>query len=776
MRVFLLICLLWGTLAHKPIYFVHVHKAGGTRLCSLAKSIGYTVSGTKNCGPTVPWKRSRDSAIETTKQMVSNATDSNEVDRSNVVLCVKRSIPDKCNPWLAVNTFGRTRIWTSRSRKYKYELEIPLWLYTDQDEHERVIQESQATFFSNERYLSPVALSELSKTPDNRPYCYVVILRDPLDRVVSHWKHDLRGRINIPRDTGLIGYIQEYHRDNLMTRTLCGSSCAEKTELDQNDYDKAVVNMHHMDVVMLTERYNKGLSRIQRVCGNDHWTSAETHHASSTNARKEMDKNQKKQLKDANRWDIMLYEEAMRIDDEDTMEDKVDVADERKRKRKKKGGGKKKPIAVDRGDQRKSDVDIQFVSDYQSLGPLYRPSVAADQVVRIKFPSLFRTSAGGFRLLFNLRNDYICEGYLVTARVDMNNGVSVVPYSENAEDSFVYPEGERKELFNGKRGISTIPFHFPRARFTFTGPEDPRAATSPDGVMAYLVFNCRNAQGRRQMAVIDYNADPSTGVFLSIREHPTRGTEKNWSPFFVSRNRTNYGNVTEDWILHFVYSIGPTYVLACPGISQALANRVYRIDCELLNPEGFTRLDHFARRVIVRGSSNMVEYRWPYYVGLTHTRLPVLGKCKGAMCKPCYRAQWVLFDMEQMDVVFLSQGLHFPPAFVQGMGRSDAYDSYNHYTTGLYVDQSVSSGPIWYIGMDVDDYHPTLGILRNFPQVIDRVLDGKSLLDPLGDSIHDTARSMDSARTCSQNRMTGMTQWRVAQSKCKGRGKTKLLW
>jgi hypothetical protein len=747
----------------KPVYFVHMHKSGGTRLCSIAKSMAYGISGSKNCGPTVKLISTDRKAIHTLKEYVSNAVENEE--EMKVVMCRNRSPPDKCNPWLRVNTFDRARIWPLKGRSF--ELEIPLWLYERKDEHERILKESKATFIANERYVSSVVHKNL-RNHSQRETCYVTMLRDPLDRTMSHWKHDRGSRIDLPPSVTLDEYLQKYHRDNLMTRTLCGSPCINKEKLDVKDYEEAARTLRLMDVVLITEEYAKGLEVLQKVCGSpspskkwtDYIAEAEQHF-SSTHAREELNGKQKRAFHNKNRWDLALYKEAKKLFlreeeeekekepeiEEDVVSEEVEVLEE--------------PLAV--------SLETQYVTEYRDLGPWFTSAVHADNPLRIKFPSLFRTSVGGYRILFNLRNDHICEGYLVTARVDLRDDVSVLPYEVNGEDQFVYPTEERRELFNGKRGLSTIPFPFPRkgtsrGPFTFTGPEDPRSINSPDGSMVYLVFNCRIAQGGRKMVVIDYNRDPSRGVFLGIRGHEMRGTEKNWSPFFVSKKHyEKRGRETKDeWVLHFIYSIGPTFILACPDVPNALKSGKQTVDCDLLDDtttkKTFSRLDHFARQVLVRGSSNFIEYRWPYYVGLTHTRIPVLEGCKKGFCKPCYRSQLMVMDMDRMQPIHLSESLTFPPEFIRGLNRGNAEDSYNHYTTGLYLDDTTDR---WYIGLDIDDQHPTLGILLHHYK---------------GNEIHELVRSMGSTRACPKSRMSTLPGWARSQGRCRSKAKPKLPW
>jgi hypothetical protein len=790
---------------------------------------------------------------------------------SKVVMCRNRSPPDKCNPWLKVNSFDRMRIWNTKVSHGRgrgknthgaFEVEIPLWLYTDEEERDGALSQTQATFVMNERYLSAVDIRKMKrrnqqsgkKDDDDDALCYATMLRKPLDRAFSHWKHDRRSKIDLPRNVDFEEYLNTYMRDNLMVRTLCGPSCVSVPKVTHKEYAVALKNLKAMDAVLLTEHYAESLHLLEKLCGGGkQWTRFEmdvSGYRSATDALTEMNGKPKSllaKLRAKHRWDDLLYAEGQSIfsstlsehykthvsyedeEDEDRDEDRVARA---------RNVVRRDPLAesgaVPYEDANGKGIETRYISDYATLAPLFRQGVGAAQTsdLRIKFPSLFVTDRGGYRILFNLRNDRICEGYLVAARVDIDpstrlEDIPVRPFDAEGEDTFVRPSSERNELFNAKRGVTILPTPFARKnqkkRFTYTGPEDARVINSPDGKQAYIVFNCKNPEGRRRMAMIDYNNDPSHALYLDIRGHTLRKIEKNWSPFFISHNHymssinrpegskfsagLDDGERLTDYVLHFVYMIGPTVVLACPDVPSALKEGREHVECEVVktktnnivasgNDESLMNIEKFDKNIYLRGSSGMVEYRWPFYIGLVHSRIHMMsGPGQGSFWKPCYRSQMMVMDVEQMLPVHLSESLRFSEDFVKGLNRMHSEDTYNHYATGLY-----NAGARWYIGIDFDDQHPVLGELTNLEEYFHRVINQEdtSALTYYGNGdgvrgvhfnntyihhmetdpsvIHKLVYSMDSSKTCSQKRMRTAPVWARTQSKCGRTPKTELKW
>jgi hypothetical protein len=818
----------------------------------MASSLEYKISGNKNCGPTFTTDRSEEEAVSMLKEYIKKAMTKDIISKeefsSLIFMCRNRSPPDKCNPWLKVNSFDRVRMWPtkvkSKQKRKKtdgFEVEFPLWLYTNSVEHDFVLRDSGATFVMNERYLSDVVVQAMKDKNDNstKEMCYATMLRKPLDRAVSHWKHERKSNVDLPLSVGFEEYLDTYLRDNLMTRTLCGTPCVSAEKITHKEYSIALKNLKNMDAVLIMEHYAESLSLLEKKCGKP-WTRFEmdvSEHSSYTNALAEMKGKPRSwltKLRSTHRWDILLYAEGQRIfyeklsshyksyvpyeydmEEEDENEEEY-IEDE---------------YMIEHTEKETKNIQTRYISEYGNLANIFKPAVGAGQgsgvSLRIKFPSLFTTSHGGYRILFNLRNDKICEGYLVAARVDVDptehlEDIPVAPFDEVANDAFIRASSERNELFNAKQGVTLLPVPFPRKgqnqkrgrMFTFTGPEDARVVNSPDGKQAYIVFNCKTKTGKRQMAVIDYNKDPSTAVFLEIRNHQMQGTEKNWMPFFVSHEHYSSsinrpegeesivydGERLTDYVLHFVYMIGPTIVLACPDVPTALREGYETVECDVVETdtndvnknELLFKVKKFGKDILVRGSSGLVEYRWPYYIGLVHSRVHALkGRMHGNFWKPCYRSQLIVLDAEQMLPVHLSETIHFSSDFVKGLQRMHAHDTYNHYATGLY-----NAGSRWYIGIDFDDQHPVIGELTNLEQYMHHAIneEDNSLtyygngdgvlrlnkehvrLEKNPRALHNLVDNMESTRSCTQKRMKTSPMWRRVQDKCARYSKTNLTW
>ena len=797
-------------------------------MCTMASWLNYKISGNKNCGPTFSPKEytvADQEAIDIAESFIQGALgemgEMGEMGEKGekgegvekIKLCRDRLPPDKCNPWLKINSFDLVRIWPTKRRGLngvngRLEVEVPLWMYTSEESRDKVLQQAGPTFVMNERYLSAADLKSLDR--NDSALCYVTMLRNPTDRAVSHWRHERTNNVDLPPNLGFEEYLNTYLRDNLMVRALCGPSCLLVDKITHKEYIRAVDNMKKMDAVLIMEHYARSLRLLEKACGDGkQWTRFEKNiatHKGSTKALEMLDdkpRNWMTKLRAMNRWDDLLYSEGKRIFFANSP-NSIEYAPEDE-------GGKS------------TNIQARYISEYGKLGKAFRQAIGVrrSDPLRIKFPSLFITSRGGRRILFNLRNDRICEGYLVSARVAVNlsehlDDISVSPFDVGKykdTNTFIRVSSERNELFNVKEGVTLLPFSFSRGSretLTYTGPEDARVVNSPDGKQAYIVFNCRTREGRRQIAVMDYNKDPSRAVFLGIQGHETRKTEKNWIPFFVSRKhytsdirRPENSTFTveesqAEYILHFVYRIGPTVVLACPNLFIALSEGAEQVECEVvetrtndIRKQAFVHVDKFGKTILLRGSSSMVEYKWPFYVGLVHSRIPV---SKGKSWKPCYRSQLMVMDIEQMLPVHLSESIEFSDAFVRGLNRNNVHDTYNHYATGLY-----NAGTRWYIGVDFDDQHPVLGELTNLEEYLHRVIrkrvlvyygNGEGVLrigeeevaredvevetDP--SALHDMVKHMDSANTCKKKRMNTMPVWARLQDKCSKAHKPQLEW
>lgn len=512
-----------------------------------------------------------------------------------------------------------------------------------------------------------------------------------------------------------------------------------------------------------------------------------------------------------------------------------------------------------------SQLHAKFVMDYVSLRPDYASMVGVLDFhkLRLKFPSLFlhQTSKGStvWKAAFNLRNDEICEGYFVTAVIDEETfaliendtdsksrkkravakrthkkGLPTSPFGHsgrpNAEhwklrkrispasvgdDDNNNKTSERfkgwGELLDTENQVSVLGFDFFRGGHghIYTGAEDGRVITSPTGNLVYFVFNAKTPDRKRQMAVLDYNLDPGHAVFLTIRGMKTRSTEKNWTPFFLSLEQQEEQDKGEE-ILYFVYTLSPTVILRCSTLEQAIRNQKDKVDCDVVEhlsnlPEDgkdVSQIDHFSKRIIVRGSSPLVEYEWPYYIGLVHSRVPSLeGNHKGRVWKPCYRTLLMVMDISIGRPVHLSNVINFSSQFVKNFDgpppwkRETAQDTYNHYATALFPvedayeeernDRNIVKK--WYFGVDFDDCHPVIGELTNLEEYMQQHWDSferpfkegqHDLLNTRDLTIHDAALSKPFIRSCSINRMKHPPDWGRKQGRCKAASgkKPRLPW
>ena len=882
----------------RVVYFLHMHKAGGTKLCSIAKEIGHIVVGLKNCGPTFP---NIDGEKHAKSLAATLASRSGQKDSLDVVHCIDRKPPDKCNPWLRPNPLDMLRIWPmrkDRTARGRQEVEIPVWAFASLNEMDKTLESAGGpTFVANERYISPADEIRLHTSQDETEqtgnvYCYVAMFREPINRAYSHWKHDDHSNVDLPKNTNLDSYLQDYAQDNLMTRSMCGQICKEVdfNKLTTEHYARALKNVQALDVILLTESYEESLHLLEHKCptprppeydseeeeehensflsgkeSNEEyrtWTSfarAVSLHQPTTNARRSLSPRRQvllERLIEINYWDIRLFTEARKLFYHDlfmlhhkslaNVSKRIHESFEHEERRSRfYRPSSSLPNADNHNRNRKSTshsgekLKAVFVAEYDALKPFFAPLVGVQdhEQLRVKFPSLFLSPfpkdplVPEWMVALNVRNDAICEGYFVTAqisastleysKIDASNKkskggsrVRTKPLSSPLQlrQRADLDDEARGELIDKRQGISVLGFDFFRGGkgVTYTGAEDGRVITSPSGNRTYFVFNAKTPNKKRQMAVIDYAFDPGHAVFLTLHGSHTRHTEKNWTPFFLplAQNKQE--------ILHFVYTIEPTVILRCSDLARAIVQRRDKTDCDIISGNGETpaTIAHFGKNIIVRGSSPLVEYEWPHYVGLVHSRAVVLeGKRKGSFWKPCYRTMLIVMDMKQGLPVHLSDVLEFPPKFVRGLGndggRKNAQDTYNHYSTSLYRFVSGSVTPQdpeddydedddedddheeqqedrWYFGVDFDDCHPVVGELVNMHEYMET---HKYSFAPFAEafkdddtqasmSIHDVALSKPFIKSCPQERMKTVPPWARRQGQCskKSGSKPRLPW
>jgi hypothetical protein len=160
-------------------------------------------------------------------------------------------------------------------------------------------------------------IAEVTDIPNNYIFTF---LRPPISRVISHYyflkeqptvKH--YKYLNDP-DTTIESYYalkEKKDIDNCMVRYLGGLHSTEFGKIGQKELDAAIHNLHHkIDFVGFQAHYDESLIMLSRELN---W-SLPIYRKKNITAKKEIvSASTMEFLQDANKWDILLFEEAKRI-------------------------------------------------------------------------------------------------------------------------------------------------------------------------------------------------------------------------------------------------------------------------------------------------------------------------------------------------------------------------------------------------------------------------------------------------------------------------------
>jgi hypothetical protein len=157
---------------------------------------------------------------------------------------------------------------------------------------------------------------------------YMTFVREPVDRVLSHyWRHIRRreqhrrsgGRKNaIARADSLEEALVEMrlpHINNLATRFLCGSP-APTGVLPASALDDAKLNLREFAFVGLQERFEESIVLLQRMLGLGSVPYENRHVSSDRPAVEELTDDERELIAECNQLDAELYEFARRLFDE----------------------------------------------------------------------------------------------------------------------------------------------------------------------------------------------------------------------------------------------------------------------------------------------------------------------------------------------------------------------------------------------------------------------------------------------------------------------------
>lgn len=81
------------------------------------------------------------------------------------------------------------------------------------------------------RYSQCLLLTVSEQTLRLQGITYVVVLRDPIDRIISNWLHDSSNDADLPAFTNFSEYVSTFVRHEFAVRSLCGPACISAAEI-----------------------------------------------------------------------------------------------------------------------------------------------------------------------------------------------------------------------------------------------------------------------------------------------------------------------------------------------------------------------------------------------------------------------------------------------------------------------------------------------------------------------------------------------------------------
>ncbi len=148
---------------------------------------------------------------------------------------------------------------------------------------------------------------------------YVTFLRDPVERIISHYYFVLRSNEHFLHQTvknkkmSLLEYAKSdlsWELDNCMTRMISGLQNIEINQCNDSHYDLAVKNLEsYFRVIGIVERYDESLILLKNELG---WKEYPYYQKlNQTERTHSVSKKTKEKIAERNRYDVQLYDWAL---------------------------------------------------------------------------------------------------------------------------------------------------------------------------------------------------------------------------------------------------------------------------------------------------------------------------------------------------------------------------------------------------------------------------------------------------------------------------------
>eukprot|EP01090_Pellita_catalonica_P004291 TRINITY_DN14119_c0_g1_i1.p1 TRINITY_DN14119_c0_g1~~TRINITY_DN14119_c0_g1_i1.p1 ORF type:complete len:211 (-),score=19.90 TRINITY_DN14119_c0_g1_i1:81-713(-) len=191
---------------------------------------------------------------------------------------------------------------------------IPIWRVNGTEKF--LEMEPGVQFFANERFYQPVPKELVTK---------LVIIRNPLNRIISQFRFSTDVNHCVPENTSLLDYFLNYTIHNLATRTLCGKICFERID---GNYVRITDELFHVAVQNLRSfEYIGTLGNIKDITKKiltDHFGVAQPQTKKKNSARRRRTmpdskgvskrhfnrfcKEIQKLMSTYDKWDLQLYD------------------------------------------------------------------------------------------------------------------------------------------------------------------------------------------------------------------------------------------------------------------------------------------------------------------------------------------------------------------------------------------------------------------------------------------------------------------------------------